>query len=91
MLENIVPYKSKYYTYGDYVFYRNSNYIKRSSTESFPNRFYMAGYNDEKRALIFLQMCTPRIKLDKKYRSDIEGNFTEFIDEYYGEFYDFKA
>jgi hypothetical protein len=51
----------------------------------------MAGYNDEKRALIFLQMCTQRIKLDKKYRSDIEGNFTEFIDEYYGEFYDFKA
>ena len=39
MLENIVPYKSKYYTYGDYVFYRNSNYIKRYGNESFPNRF----------------------------------------------------
>ena len=40
---------------------------------------------------MFLGMYTQKKRVQEKYITDIEGNFTEFIDEYYGEFYDFKA
>ena len=95
MLEEIAPYNDKFYEYGNYMFYENSNEINSDGTRTFPKyKFTMACYNDEKCILIFIGMYSGTLagpsSLDKKYIVDIEGNWEDFIDQYYGEYYDFS-
>ena len=51
-----------------------------------------ACYNDENHTLIFLGIYASYYNstLDQKYIDDIEGNWMDFIDQYYGEYYDFS-
>lgn len=90
MLENIPMAGDCFYTYGNYVFYRNKNFIDDSSPSGFPDYFVMACYNDEKQMLCFLGFYIENLKMDDKYAEDIYGNWPSFIDEYYGEYYDFS-
>ena len=95
-LENIAPYENKYYSYNEYVFYENSNFYSSGDKRHFPEWFTMACYNDEKNTLIFIAFFAYTFTkddkfIDEKYITDFEGNFQSFIDEYFSEFYDFKA
>lgn len=93
MLEEIEPFNDKFYTYNDYVFYENSNFIK-SKSRDFPDHFTMACYNDEMHTLIFIGLYSGTLAgpscLEEKYLNDIENNWKSFIDTYYGEIYDFS-
>ncbi len=92
MLQEIIPYDNKFYEYNNYVFYENSNFIKLQfeETRMFPRYFTMACYNDENYTLIFIGFNTLSKYLDNKYLEDIDSNFTLFIDEYYGKYYNFS-
>ena len=81
------PRNDKYY-YNDYVFYENSRY---DGQYGFPRSFMMPCYNETNHTLVFIGMysgCPARI--NKKYLDDIEGSWVSFIDQYYGEHYDFS-
>ena len=56
--------------------------------EDFPYWFTMACYNDKNNTLIFLGMCDTYHTINKKF-DDLTENWTEFIDTYYGDLYDF--
>ena len=97
MLERIQPYDDTRYTYGSYVFYENAYYREEFSTgvngRGFPQKGTVAGYNDEKRILVFLGICTSTwlgCCLPDIYLNDIENNWESFIDTYYGQYYDFS-
>lgn len=96
MLEKIAPYNNKFYEYNNYIFYRNSNQIALEyDAEEYHKKFPLgrstyACYNDENHTLIFLGIYTSHSTLDQKYIEDIEGNWMDFIDQYYGEYYDFS-
>lgn len=94
MLENIKP-DNKFYLYNDYVFYRNLNKVTNPYSGHFPKgSFAMACYNDKNRTLIFIGCSSVTLAgpscLDQKYIDDIEGNWMDFIDQFYGEYYDFS-
>ena len=97
MLERIKPYNDKLYEYDDYIFYINPNqYLPDGSTLRFPQGpFTMACYNDTNCTLIFIGFYSETLTrpscLDEKYLEDIEGNWKSFIDQYYGEYYDFSS
>ena len=84
-LENIPAYGEEVYTYNDYVFYQNENFVSLKGESYFPRWFTMVCYNDTNNTLIFLGFY--------KSTSDIKdiSNWQEFIDTYYGEYYDFNA
>ena len=54
----------------------------------------MACYNDENHTLIFIGLSSGTLAgpscLEDKYLEDIEGNWKDFIDQYYGAYYDFS-
>ena len=92
MLENIPMAGDCFYTYGNYVFYRNKNFL--DSFESIPapdflDWFTMACYNDEKQILCFIGFSYGPFEY-RDYFEDIQGNWSSFIDEFYGEYYDFS-
>jgi hypothetical protein len=90
MLEKIEPYDGKYYTYNNYVFYENSNFIEMCALgRRFPQWFTMACYNDTNYTLLFIGFFIAYYE-DEKYPTDIEENFGEFLEEHYGEYYDFS-
>ena len=37
-----------------------------------------------------LEACDGALELDEKYINNFEENFTSFIDQYYGEYYNFN-
>lgn len=88
MLEKIKPYGDKFYQYNDYTFYVNS------WLSFFHEHFTMACYNDENHTLIFIGLYSGTLAgpscLEEKYLEDIEGNWKDFIDQYYGAYYDFS-
>ena len=88
MLETIKPYDDQFYQYNDYNFYVNS------WPSFFPEHFTMACYNDENHTLIFIGLYSGTLAgpscLEDKYLEDIEGNWKDFIDQYYGAYYDFS-
>ena len=88
MLETIKPYDDQFYQYNDYTFYVNS------WPSFFPEHFTMACYNDENHTLIFIGLYSGTLAgpscLEDKYLEDIEGNWKDFIDQYYGAYYDFS-
>ena len=87
-LEEIEPYNDKFYQYNDYKFYVNSWGYR------FPKNFTMVCYNDENYTLIFMGLYSGTLAgpscLDEKYLEDIEGNWEDFIDQYFGAYYDFS-
>ncbi len=89
MLEGIPPEGKTIYSYDSYNFYENENFIKRFDSydtpgSRFPSRFTMACYNDKKQVLVF-------IGYDANLQGEItQENFKAFIDETYGEYYDFS-
>ena len=93
MLEEIKPYEHKFYYYNEYNFYLNSNHfdIADDGKTRFPSAFTMACYNDENHTLIFMGFfMSVSHFLEEKYLEDIEGNWKDFIDQYYGVYYDFS-
>ena len=92
MLEEITPYNDKLYYYNEYNFYLNSNHfdIVNDGKTRFPSAFTMACYNDDNHTLIFMGFYSVPSILDEKYLEDIEGNWEAFVDQYYGEYYDFS-
>ena len=92
MLQEIEPYEDKYYEYGSYIFYENSNFAEERGSKGFPLWFTMACYNDEKQTLCFLGFYVPggTTLFDEKYLTDMDNNWEDFIDEFFGEYYDFS-
>ena len=92
MLEKIGPYNNKLYKYTNYVFYENSNFINLHYRD-FPEWFTMACYNDVNYTLIFIGFDSGTLAgpscLDIKYLENMEDNFISFLEQYYGEYYDF--
>ena len=89
MLEKIKPYNDKFYYYNNYVFYENSNFIRFNGARSFPEWFTMACFNDGNCTLMFIGFYYAYFP-DEISTTDIEENFGEFLEEYYGEHYDFS-
>lgn len=83
-LENIPAYDDEVYTYNDYVFYLNANFFNLKKQSYSPRWFTMSCYNDSNNTLIFLGFCKPSGNF-----IDV-SNWTEFVDTYYGEYYDFS-
>ncbi|MBR2985064.1 MAG: hypothetical protein IKC58_00485 [Clostridia bacterium] len=95
VLDNIPVFEDKYYTYGDYQFYVNENFMYDFHGESgAPYLLYwcsMVCYNDVSNTIGFLGFHKNSLHhLPEKYINDLENNWTSFIDEYYGEYYDFS-
>ena len=93
MMKEIQPYNDTLYRYDDYVFYENSNFIELTGSRRFPEYFTMSFYNDSEQSLMFLGMYSETILgsscIDDIYINDIDGNWKEFIDTYYGEYFNF--
>ena len=93
VLDNIPVYENKCYTYGNYQFYVNKNFMDKFDYTApalpLPKWFTMVCYNNENNTICFLGFCVS-YQLPEKYINDLENNWTSFIDEYYGEYYDFS-
>ena len=89
MLKNIEAYDDTRYIYGSYCFYENLKFANFQPSRLFPKWFVMAGYNDNKHILVFLGFENGR-NMKEEYRYNLEDNWTSFIDEYYGKYYDFS-
>jgi hypothetical protein len=94
MLEKIEPYNDKFYTYNNYIFYENTNFINLKGGRNFPDHFTMACYNDQNYTLFFIGLYAGTLAgpscLEEKYLNDIDNNWMSFIDTYYGEYFDFS-
>ena len=86
-LENIPAYGDEVYTYNDYIFYQNENFVNLKKRSDFPSWFTMVCYNDSNNTLIFIGF------FDGAHVSENDikriSNWSEFVDTYYGEYYDF--
>ena len=92
VLKNFPQYGECFYTYNNYQFYFNKNFIDRHYDEHPPEIFHwftMACYNDENNMVCFLGFNKTYFK-DDKYLNDLDNNWEAFIDEYYGEYFDFS-
>ena len=93
MLKEIKPYDNKFYEYNNYVFYENSNFIELRYRD-FPECFTMACYNDVNYTLIFIGFNSSTLAgpscIEDKYFENIEENWMDFIDQYFGDCYDFQ-
>ena len=97
MLDEIPAYTDQVYMHGGFIFYENANctnFINFKEKRNFPQWFTMAGYNDEKNTLMFIGMYSGTLAgpscLEERFLNDIENNFSDFIDTYYGQYYDFN-
>ena len=95
VLDNILVFEDKYYTYGNYQFYVNKNFMDKvnytAPDRPLPERCTMVCYNDENNTICFLGFYKrAAYQLSEKYINDLESNWTSFIDQYYGEYYDFS-
>ena len=95
VLNNIPVYENKYYNYGNYQFYVNKNFMDTfdytAPARPIPEWCTMVCYNDENNTIGFLGFYKSSYhQLPEKYINDLENNWTSFIDEYYGEYYDFS-
>ena len=89
-LEKIEPYGDKFYPYNNYVFYENSNFIALKQRRDFPEYFTMACYNDTNYTLLFIGFYVLYFSDENEHFYDIENNWESFVDEYFGEYYDFS-
>ena len=93
MLKEIKPYGNKFYEYNNYVFYENSNFINYHPIQErlFPEWFTIACYNDVNYTLIFIGFNSNGPScIEKKYIDDIDNNWSDFLEQYYGEFHNFN-
>lgn len=96
MMENIKSYSDNLYIYNDYTFYENFNHSRFDDIdETFPKDFFMMScYNDEKYILMFISCYSGTIEgsscLEDKYVENINDNWDDFLEEYYGQYYDFS-
>ena len=93
VLQNIPVYEDREYSYGDFQFYVNENFMdnfKSTETPALPKWFTMVCYNDTNNTICFLGFCNAYPKLDDKYMNDLDNNWESFIDTYFGEYYDFS-
>ena len=90
MQENIKSANGKIYEYNGYCFYINANFLADSGGHEFPEHFTAACYNDTKHILMFIGFYKSDPPLDEKYLNNIDETFGEFIEQYYGEYYDFS-
>ena len=95
MLKEIKPYGNKFYEYNNYIFFENSNAIKlRYSSSRIPEWFTMACYNDVNYTLIFIGFYSGTLAgpscLEEKYINDIDNNWDDFLNQYYGQCYNFN-
>lgn len=86
VLNNIPQYEDYFYTYNGYQFYVNKNL----TDPRVPEWFTMVCYNDENNVICFLGFHNSYPPLDDKYLNDLDNHWESFIDEYYGEYYDFS-
>ena len=92
VLKNIPQYGDCFYTYNNYQFYFNRNFMNSHYDEQPPEIFHwftVACYNDENNMICFLGFLKIHFK-DDKYLNDLDNNWEAFIDEYYGEYFDFS-
>ena len=93
VISNIPKYENYSYSYYNYHFYMNGNFMERFSNEELPeipNWFTMVSYNDLNNMICFLGFHNSYPELDEKYLNDLENNWQSFIDQYYGKYYDFS-
>ena len=94
MLESIKSYNNLFYEYDSYIFYENSNFYELKEVYKFPESFTMACYNDKNYTLLFIGLSSSTLAgpscLEKKYLNNIRENWKSFIDQYYGEYYNFN-
>lgn len=90
MLEKIPMENEETYTYGDYNFYRNVNFLKLHRYAEVPTFFTMACYNDENSSLCFVGFYDGDQMIDNKYVNNTKENWTSFIDTYFGKYHDFS-
>lgn len=96
VLNAIIPYDNKFYVYNGYVFYENSNFInlQPAPTSRFPEYFTMACYNDVSYTLIFIGFHSGTLAgpscLEEKYIDGIDNNWGDFLNQYYGQCYNFN-
>ena len=88
MLNNIPRYGEKTYIYKDYIFYENANFISLHGRR-FPKWFTMACYNDEKHTLMFIGFYDGYPGLSSEEQNNIEENWGNFLETYYGKYYNF--
>ncbi len=86
VVENIGVYQDTYYTYNNFQFYGNQKF----KNFEIPHWFAMVGYNDTTQTICFLGFYDRYPKIEDKYYEDIDAHWTEFIDQYFGEYYDFS-
>ena len=92
-LSNIPQYEEYFYTYNQYHFYVNKNFkdrYEKNQVPEMPHIFTMVCYNDEYNIIGFLGFSNTYPELDEKYINNLDENWTSFIDQYYGEYYDFS-
>ncbi|MBQ7761526.1 MAG: hypothetical protein IJ400_05675 [Clostridia bacterium] len=90
MLEEIPIENEEIYTYGNYKFYRNINFLEIHHYAKVPTFFTMASYNDENHSLCFIGFYEENQGVDDKYINNTKENWTSFIDTYFGEYHDFS-
>lgn len=95
VLDNIPVFEDKYYTYGNYQFYVNKNFMDKfdytAPARPIPEWCTMVCYNDANNTIGFLGFYKrAAYQLPEKYINDLENNWESFIDDYYGEYYDFS-
>ncbi len=86
-LNNIPQYGNDTYSYNDYTFYKNENFVISHEKDFFPRWFTMACYNDSKNELVFIGFYTTKLPDELDISQE---TWKEFIDKYYGEYHDFS-
>lgn len=90
MIDKLKNSDNIYYTYNDYNFYKNEKFMLYRGEQWFPKWFTMACFNDKEQKLCFIGFYCSSDSFVKKYANDMDGNWMSFIDDYYGEYYDFS-
>ena len=71
----------------------NGKFMKRFSDDKLPeipNWFTMVSYNDLNNMICFLGFHNSYPELPDKFLNDLQNNWESFIDQYYGEFFNFN-
>ena len=93
VISNIPKYENYSYSYNNYYFYMNGKFMERFSDDKLPeipNWFTMVSYNDLNNMICFLGFHNSYPELPDKFLNDLQNNWESFIDQYYGEFFNFN-
>ncbi len=93
VISNIPKYENYSYSYNNYYFYMNGKFMERFSDDELPeipNWFTMVSYNDLNNMICFLGFHNSFPELPDKFLNDLQNNWQSFIEQYYGEFFNFN-